>query len=239
MKLLKILIFILSTSLISCSSSTDNSNNKTMTKIDAKDLYNEIKENTMAAELRYLDKKIIVTNCYNKGIEKRWNHVTSKEDEWCVFGKSYIMDHLFFIRNDQMKILLGLKSGQIFRVSGLVVEVADERVVMEDCIILPNEDGSYIWKYDITETAYSKMRAKEKKALLKEQLEREKEEMKMLQIKAEEERRLSDDKDEVLKTIDSQAEENEADEALRLQEEYYNSQTKDRLKWEKEQEEIE
>ena len=234
MKLLKILIFILSISLISCTSSTDS---KTMTKIDAMDLEKEINENKLAAELKYLDKEIIVTNCIFKGAEKRRIKLVN---QYVVSIKTEGYDHQFFLRDDQIQTASVLKIGQVIRVSGLVIDVS-YALRMDDCVIIPSEDGSSIWEYDKTETAYGKMRAKEKKALLKEQLEREKEEMKMLQIKAEEERRLSDDKDEVLKTIDSHAEENEADEAeaLRLQEEYYNSQTEDRLKWEAEQEEIE
>ena len=243
MKLLKTLAFTLSIFLISCSSSTDNSN-QTITKIDAKDLSKEINENSMSAELRYLNKRIIVTNCINGGVEKRINfssYTIVYEEQYCVLGEVDWFDHLFFVRDDQMINTSELKNDQIIRVSGLVVEVEDGRVVMEDCRILLNENGSSIWEYDKTETSYGKMKEEQKQAQLKEQLEREKAEMKMLEMKAAEERQLSDDKDEVAKTINTEAEENEAEEAklTRMAEEYYNSQTEDRLKWEAEQEEIE
>ena len=242
MKLFNTLLFTLSIFLISCSSSTDN-NNKTMTKIDATDLENEINENTMAAELKYLNKRIIVTNCINAGVEKKWGYIGELEkDYYCILGKTReSLDHLFFIKEDQMKSASELKNSQLIRVSGFVVKVSDGRVVMEDCRILLNENGSSIWEYDKTETSYWKMREEQKQAQLKEQLEREKAEMKMLETKAEEERKLSDDKDEVLNNISKQADENESEdaEALRLQEEYYNSQTEERLKWETEQEEKE
>lgn len=249
MKLLKTLAFTLSIFLMSCSSSsTDNNNknsNKEITKIDAIDLSNEINENSMSAELRYLNKKIIVTNCINGGVEKRYNNASytaGDEEKYCVLGKvEDWFNHIFFVSDDQMINTSELKKGQIIRVSGLVVEVEDGRVVMEDCRILLNENGSSIWAYDKTETSYWKMKEEQKQAQLKEQLEREKAEMKMLEIKAEEERQLSDDKDKVLNNISSQADENESEdaEALRLQEEYYNSQTEERLKWETEQEEKE
>ena len=237
MKSLKILIFILSISLISCSSSTDNSNNnnKTIKKIDAMDLEKEINENAMAAELKYLDKRIIATNCILKGTQKLWNQDT--DEQYCVKVKTKVFDHIFFLRDDQIQTATQLKTDKLIRVSGLVVKVdAMGYIRMEDCRILTNEDGSHVWEYDKTETAYWKIGEEKKQARLKEQLEREKAEMKMLEIKAEEERQLSDDKDEVLKKISSQAEADEA-EALRLQEEYYNSQTEERLKWETEQEE--
>ena len=248
MKLFKALVFTFSIFLMSCSSSsTDNNNknsNKEITKIDAKDLSKEINENSMSAELRYLNKRIIVTNCINGGVEKRYNYASYtafSEEEYCVLGEVDWDNHLFFVRDDQMINTSELKNDQIIRVSGLVVEVEDGRVVMEDCRILLNENGSSIWEYDKTETSYWKMREEQKQAQLKEQLEREKAEMKMLETKAEEERKLSDDKDEVLNNISKQADENESEdaEALRLQEEYYNSQTEERLKWETEQEEKE
>jgi hypothetical protein len=239
-KLLNILLFTLSIFLISCSSSSTDNNNKTIKKIDAMDLEKEIKENAIAAELKYLDKRIIVTNCILKGTEKLKNR--DYDDQYCVKVKTKVWDHIFFLRDDQIQTATQLKTDQLIRVSGLVVQVdAFGFIRMEDCRILLNENGSSIWEYDKTETSYWKMREEQKQAQLKEQLEREKAEMKMLETKAEEERKLSDDKDEVLNNISKQADENESEdaEALRLQEEYYNSQTEERLKWETDQEEKE
>ena len=255
MKLLKILVFTLSISLIACTSSKET-DNTTLTKIDAVDLSKDILENQIAADIKYLEKELIVTNCVvveiGKGATMAHQYWPS-DDENTIYitvsvGDKYnVNSHTFWLKEGQTQTASELKKSQVIRVRGLVKHIWARdaydcgEVNMDGCTILLNEDGSPIWEYDKTETTYGKMRAKEKQALLKEELEREKEEMKMLQIKAEEQRRLSDDKDEVLKTINSQAEENEADEAeaLRLQEEYYNSQTEDRLKWEAEQEEIE
>ena len=256
MKLLKTLAFTLSIFLISCSSSTDNSNNMTIKKIDAVDLSKDILENQIAAEIKYLEKELIITNCVvieiGRGANMSHMYWPSDDDNTIyitisVGDKYNVNNHTFWLKKDQSQIASELKKNQIIRVRGLVKHVwAREayncgEVNMDDCTILQNEDGSYIWEYDSQETAYGKMKEEQKQAQLKEQLEREKAEMKMLEIKAEEERQLSDDKDKVLNNISSQADENESEdaEALRLQEEYYNSQTEERLKWETEQEEKE
>lgn len=257
MKLLKTLAFTLSIFLISCSSSTNNSNNKkTITRIDAVDLSKDILENQIAAEIKYLEKELIITNCVvveiGRGATMAHMYWPSDDDitiyiTISVGDKYNVNNHTFWLKKDQSQIASELKKSQIIRVRGLVKHVwAREayncgEVNMDDCTILQNEDGSYIWEYDSQETAYGKMKEEQKQAQLKEQLEREKAEMKMLEMKAAEERQLSDDKDEVAKTINTEAEENEAEEAklTRMAEEYYNSQTEDRLKWEAEQEEIE
>jgi hypothetical protein len=262
MKLLNTLLFALSIFLISCSSSTNNSNNnQTIIKIDAVDLSKDILENQIAAEIKYLEKELIITNCevvemgrganlshmYWPGGESMSNADNSIYITISLGDKYNINSHTFWLKKDQTQIASELKKSQIIRVQGLVKHIWSREayncgeVIMDGCIILQNEDGSYIWEYDETETSYGKMRKEKKQAQLKEQLEREKAEMKMLEIKAEEERQLSDDKDEVLNNISSQADENESEdaEALRLQEEYYNSQTEERLKWETEQEEKE
>lgn len=241
MKLLKTLAFTLSIFLISCSSSTNNSNNKkTITRIDAVDLSKDILENQIAAEIKYLEKELIITNCVvieiGRGANMAHMYWPSDDDNTIyitisVGDKYNVNNHTFWLKKDQHQIASELKKSQIIRVRGLVKHVwAREflncgQVNMDDCTILQNEDGSYIWEYDSQETAYGKMKEEQKQAQLKEQLEREKAEMKMLEMKAEEERQLSDDKDEVAKTINTEAEENESEDAdeLRLQEEIVTS----------------
>ena len=193
MKLLKTLAFTLSVFLMSCSSSTDNSNNMTIKKIDAVDLSKDILENQIAAEIKYLEKELIITNCVvleiGRGANMSHMYWPSDDDNTIyitisVGDKYNVNNHTFWLKKDQSQIASELKKNQIIRVRGLVKHVwAREayncgEVNMDDCTILQNEDGSYIWEYDSQETAYVKMKEEQKQARLKEQIEREKAEMK-------------------------------------------------------------
>ena len=116
---------------------TNKKENIQLMRMDAIAISKEIGENEIAAELKYMEKEIVVTNCTVLGTEKDYDGYFLKvknADEWDV------SKHEFYFNKDQLETLSQLKKGQIVNVRGVVSEFRQwgdtGELVMIDCKIV-------------------------------------------------------------------------------------------------------
>jgi hypothetical protein len=118
-------------------SKTNNKANTELIRVDAVSISKEIGDNEIAAELKYMEKEIIVTNCTVLGTEKDYDGYFVKVrnlDEWEV------SDHEFYFNKDQLEKLSQLKKGQVINVRGVVSKFRQwgdsGELIMTDCEIV-------------------------------------------------------------------------------------------------------
>jgi hypothetical protein len=111
--------------------------NTKLIRVDAIAISKEIGANEIAAELKYMEEEIVVTNCTILGTEKDYDGYFVKvknADEWDV------SKHEFYFNKDQLEQLSQLKKGQVVNIRGLVSQFRQwgdaGELVMTDCEIV-------------------------------------------------------------------------------------------------------
>lgn len=111
--------------------------NTKLIRVDAIAISKEIGANEIAAELKYMEEEIVVTNCTILGTEKNYDGYFVKvknADEWDV------SKHEFYFNKDQLEQLSQLKKGQVVNIRGLVSQFRQwgdaGELVMTDCKIV-------------------------------------------------------------------------------------------------------
>lgn len=146
MKLLNLLTIIYFLFFVACSSPNTSNDEKEVAleetpikeliEVDAIVISKEVYDNEVAADIKYMDKEIVVTNCKFSGIEE------SFEGDYFLKVKTMAEwdKHVFFFEKDQMQVVAELKKGQIIQVRGLVINVISSRnsgrLVMKNSIII-------------------------------------------------------------------------------------------------------